>query len=438
MTLINGTAFKPTEWSEEGLPIVRIQNLNNSQAGFNKYSGQRPEKFRLYGGELLFAWSGTPGTSFGAHIWRGEDAWLNQHIFNVKFDEREWDKRFLQLAINQNLAEYIRAAHGGAGLAHITKGRFEDSVLLQPSLGDQREIVAEIDKQFSRLDAGLAALKRAQANLKRYRAAVLNSACEGKLVPTEAELAAKEGRVYETGEELLKRILDERRRSWQRRGKYMEPSPADTLRLPTLPDGWAWASIAELGEIQLGRQRSPKNISKDSPTKYIRAGNITERGLDLEQVFEMEFTASERERFALQDGDILLSEASGSASQVGKPAVWRSELPLCCFQNTVLRLRPMILSENFVLLVFQHFYANQIFARLAGGVGINHLGAERFSEIPFPVPPLAEQKRIVAGVERVLSAVDSLGGVARANMDRSMRLRSSILDRVFGGEAVPG
>jgi type I restriction enzyme, S subunit len=107
LRLINGRAFKPSEWKEKGLPIVRIQNLNNSEASFNYYEGDLPEKFLLNNGDLLFAWSGTPGTSFGAHIWRGGKAWLNQHIFKVMFDETEFDKRFLRLAVNQNLNEYI-------------------------------------------------------------------------------------------------------------------------------------------------------------------------------------------------------------------------------------------------------------------------------------------------------------------------------------------
>jgi len=144
LRLINGRAFKPTEWQTTGLPIVRIQNLNNPEAPFNYY-GDLPEKFLIKDGDLLFAWSGTPGTSFGAHIWRGGEAWLNQHIFKVLFDETEFDKRFLQLAINQNLDEYIRAAHGAAGLAHITKGRFEESELPKPDIDEQVEIAPAFD-----------------------------------------------------------------------------------------------------------------------------------------------------------------------------------------------------------------------------------------------------------------------------------------------------
>ena len=150
----------------------------------------------------------------------------------------------------------------------------------------------------------------------------------------------------------------------------------------------------------------------------------------------MEFSPAERERFALRNGDIVLSEASGSPSQVGKPGVWRDELPLCCFQNTVLRLRPVVVGARYVLLVFKHYYANSVFAKVAGGVGINHLGAEKFSAISFPLPPLAEQTRIMAEVERRLSVVEELEAVVSGNLQRATRLRQSILQKAFSGELI--
>ena len=254
LTLINGRGFKQSEWRSSGLPIVRIKNLNNPEAPFNYYQGDLPEKFMLDSGDLLLAWSGTPGTSFGAHMWQGGKAWLNQHIFKVEFDDEVFDKRYLRLAINKNLNEYIRSAHGGAGLAHITKGKFEASELILPPRPEQQRIVAEIEKQFTRLDAGVAGLKRAQANLKRYRAAVLTAACEGKLVPTEAELAGAQGRTYQTGKQLLQQILKQRHTTWdqqnqtaQRKKKYTEPKAPDTSELPKLPRGWVWAYLDQLG-----------------------------------------------------------------------------------------------------------------------------------------------------------------------------------------------
>jgi type I restriction enzyme S subunit len=135
-----------------------------------------------------------------------------------------------------------RKMQGAAGQLRVTTSFFDDVEIPLPPLDEQREIVAEIEKQFTRLEAGIAALRRVQANLKRYRAAVLKAACEGRLVPTETEVARKKGRSYESADQLLARTLAERREKWIGRGKYKEPTAPETASLPSLPDSWAWVS----------------------------------------------------------------------------------------------------------------------------------------------------------------------------------------------------
>jgi restriction endonuclease S subunit len=116
--------------------------------------------------------------------------------------------------------------------------------------------------------------------------------------------------------------------------------------------------------------------------------------MNLTDILEMNFTPAEREIFGLKTGDVLLTEASGSPSQVGRSAIWHGELELCCFQNTVIRFRPHLTTPEYALVVFRHYAAAGIFAGAARGVGIQHLGGSRFAELNYPLPPLAEQKRI--------------------------------------------
>lgn len=438
LSLINGRAFKPSEWAKTGTPIVRIQNLNNAAAPFNYFQGDLPAKFAIDDGELLFAWSGTPGTSFGAHIWRGGRAWLNQHIFKVAFDAGQFNKRFLQLAINQNLAEYIRAAHGGAGLAHITKGRFEESRLPVPSMVEQEAVVAEVDAQLTKLEVGGKSLTRVQVNLKRYRAAVLKAACEGRLVPTEAELARQAGRPgdFESGQALLARILEERRRSWKGKGKgkYKEPVGPVVAGLAELPPGWTYAAVEALGDVQLGRQRAPKHHTGTHMRPYLRVANVYEDHLDLVDIKEMNFTPAEFETFGLDPGDILLNEGQ-SLELVGRPAIYRGELPGSCFTNTLVRFRPTsALDVGFALTAFRSFLHSGRFRRIARWTtNIAHLGADRFAKMAFPLPPLAEQVRIVEEVERRLSVVAELEAAVEAGLRRGANLRQSILHRAFSG-----
>jgi type I restriction enzyme S subunit len=179
--LRNGRAFKPAEWTDEGIPIVRIQNLNNWQAKFNHYQGEVDANHLLGGGELLFAWSGTPGTSFGAHIWAGGKAALNQHIFRVDFDEDSLQKGFFRYAINQKLNDLIDIAHGGVGLRHVTKGKFEQTEVFLPPLNEQRRLAAKLDTTLAAVEACRQRLDGVAAILKRFRQAVLAAATSGEL-----------------------------------------------------------------------------------------------------------------------------------------------------------------------------------------------------------------------------------------------------------------
>ncbi|MBX3025800.1 restriction endonuclease subunit S [bacterium] len=442
LRLINGVAFKPSDWSEHGLPIVRIQNLNNPQAPFNRFAGERPQKFRLRGGELLFAWSGTPGTSFGAHIWRGGDAWLNQHIFNVLFDEDEWDKRFLRLAINQNLADYVRAAHGGAGLAHITKGRFEDSELPQPPLAEQQRIVAEIEKQLTRLEAGVAALRRAQANLKRYRAAVLTAACEGRLVPTEAELARREGREYESGEALLSRVLALRFDEFQRqvpahRRGYKPPPPIDGSDRVHTPEGWTWATLEQLTSafrvicygILMPKEHVPDGVL------YVKVKDLKGDRVDIDGLQRTApAIAAKYHRASLRSGDLLLA----IRGTYGRVAITPAELDGGNITQDTARLDVSpLLDVRYVATCLRSEPVQRFFKAVARGVAVKGVNIGDVRMTPIPVPPLAEQHRIVAEVERRLSVVEELEAAVAANLARAGRLRQAILQRAFRGELVP-
>ncbi len=336
--------------------------------------------------------------------------------------------------------ETIESLGGGTTFKEISGAAAATIPLTLAPLLEQHRIVAEIEKQFTRLDASVASLERARANLRRYRASVLKSACEGSLVPTEASLAREEGRDYEAGGALLERVLLERRARWEsqekRRGKYREPSPPDASELPGLPEGWVWATLSMIGEVRLGRQRSPKRAIGPYMRPYLRAANVTWDGLDLSDVKSMDFNPSEYEIYQLQQGDILLSEASGSVDEVGKPAVWNNQIDGCCFQNTLIRVR---VPSELVPYVHCHLLNDArsgALGRAARGVGIHHLGAQRAESWTIAMPPLAEQGRIVEEVERRLSVIGQSEAAVEASLARAGRLRQSILKQAFSGQLV--
>jgi restriction endonuclease S subunit len=141
---INGRAFKPKDWGKKGLPIIRIQNLNNKEANFNYYEGKIDGKNLVHNGDLLFSWSGNIGTSFGAFVWGGGDAILNQHIFKIKIKNTSLDKDYFYFFINKIIKEIEGKTHGITGLVHITKGTLEKVKILIPSQKTQKQIVAKL------------------------------------------------------------------------------------------------------------------------------------------------------------------------------------------------------------------------------------------------------------------------------------------------------
>ena len=142
-TYINGAAFKPKDWSREGRPIIRIQNLNDPIAEYNYYAGELDTKYLVRPGDVLVSWA----THLEAYLWDGPEAWLNQHIFKVVFDKGEVDKVFFIYAANVALKDAFKKAHGfKATMEHIKRGDFEDSEVMIPDMAVQNRFAAFVQQ----------------------------------------------------------------------------------------------------------------------------------------------------------------------------------------------------------------------------------------------------------------------------------------------------
>jgi type I restriction enzyme S subunit len=364
--------------------------------------------------------------------------------------------RFLHLHFVKDavLGAFARTSRG-VGIHHLGAEALSAWEVSLPPQGEQDRIVDAVASYLSRLDAAVESLERVQSKLKAYRASVLRAAVEGRLVPTEAELARKDKRTYERADALLARILMGRRHRWEEaeltkmaaagvtpsdhkwKAKYKAPAPPDTSTLPELPEGWCWAALEQVSDVQLGQQRAPVHAAAEEQLPYVRAANITWAGLDLSDVKKMGFPNPDRYR--LRTGDVLLSEASGSPMEAGKPAIWRDQIPGACYQKTLLRVRSLderALLPEYLRLVFLRDCVTGKFARLAPGVGIVHLTAERMLVWPIPLAPIDEQRRLVEEVERLESVEGSVKVNASRQVARVARLRQSVLKWAFEGKLV--
>ncbi|MFI9261408.1 restriction endonuclease subunit S [Streptomyces sioyaensis] len=198
-----------------------------------------------------------------------------------------------------------------------------------------------------------------------------------------------------------------------------------------LPGGWAEATLGEVADVRLGRQRSPKNHDGNQMRPYVRAANIDWSGLRLDDVKEMNFTDSEAETYQLRMGDILLNEASGSASEVGKPALWNGEIEGCCFQNTLLRVRLGGGEPRFWLHLLRYEAMRGVFGRAARGVGMHHLGAAKLVSWPVRVPPADEQRRIADALDSRLARLDAVSHrIAQTRADVAALRKAALVDAI--------
>ena len=366
--------------------------------------------------------------------------WVNNHA-HVVHPLGDVPIVYLQHFINcTDLQTYVT----GTTRPKLTQAALNRIPVPLPPLAEQRRIVAEIEKQFTRLDASVAALRRTQANLKRYRASVLRAACSGELVPTEAELARAEGREYEPAGVLLERILAERRAHWEaqekRRGKYKEPAAPDTSDLPPLLEGWAWATVDQM-IVRSEYGTSVKCSYESDGLPVLRIPNIVAGEVDLADLKFANQTLPIDDDRALKVGDVLMCRTNGSINLIGKTAVVKTPLkPYHSFASYLLRFRfagyPP-LSNWFHTFATSQYGRNYIEREAASSAGQHNVSLSLIHMMSVPLPPIAEQCRIVAEVERRLSVIQQAEAAVDASLQRAERLRQSILKRAFSGELVP-
>jgi len=368
----------------------------------------------------------------------GIDCAIGRSVAAIRPNRQTFD-RFVYLQLLPKVL-MLRAGSTGSAQGVINRDMLANIEMVLPPIEDQRQIVAEIEKQFTRLDAGIAALRRTQANLKRYRAAVLKAACEGRLVPTEAELVSsqhqrkKRNAAFETGEHLLSRLFSERQQAWQGKGPYRTPAPVDATNLPPLPEGWGWGmSDALFSFITSGSRGWAEYYSETGPL-FLRIGNLDHENIRLD-LGEVQHVAppsgAEGMRTVVQPNDILIS----ITADVGMVGLVPEGLGEAYINQHVALARPLpSICPNYVA---YYLCASEggwgRLKKLQRGATKVGLGLDHIRAVPVPLPPLAEQTRIVAEVERRLSVVEELETAVNTNLQRATRLRQSILQRAFNG-----
>jgi|ERR1035437_5935741 type I restriction enzyme S subunit len=382
---INGRAFKPTEWEKTGKPIIRIQNLNKAEAGYN-YSNQIFEdKYLIDKGDLLYAWS----ASLGAYLWNGDEAWLNQHIFKV-IPKDICNKKYLFYTLEKITSEIYAKTHG-SGMVHVTKGKFEETEIPFPSLSEQQTIVSKIEELLSDLENGKQQLQTALQQLKIYRQSLLKYAFEGKLT----------NKNVNSGE---------------------------------LPIGWKWAKLGDVCyNVEYGSASKSEKVGK---VPVLRMGNIQNGMFDWD---DLVFTNNEEEieKYLLKKNDVLFNRTN-SAELVGKTAIYKGERP-AIFAGYLIRINRI---ESVIDSKYLTYFLNSQFAKNYGnsvrsfGVNQSNINGTKLKTYPLPLCPLEEQQLIVNELESKLAVCDKFEETITQSLLQAETLKQSILKKAFEGKLI--
>ena len=427
-----------------GLKLLRTTDIskgsvNWSTVPFCEQEPSAPEKYLLAEGDIVISRAGSVGLS--ALIQDCPKAVFASYLIRFRAKPELEKKYFNYYLSSPPYWEQISQESSGIALQNVNAKKLSGIIIPLAPLAEQRRIVAEIETQFTRLDASVAALRRAQANLKRYRASVLKDACEGRLVTIEAERARSEGRDFQSAGVLLERILAERRTRWEsqekKRGKYREPSAPDTSALPELSEGWVWAMVEQLSSrIQYGTSNKAGPDLLGVPV--LRMGNIQNGELDFSDLKYLPSQNEEVGKTLLNPGDLVFNRTN-SPELVGKSAVYKGGHPTACFASYLIRVSfPEVCVPDYVCFFINSQHGRSYIAQVrTQQVGQANVNGTKLAAMPIPIPPLAEQRRIVAEVERRLSVIQQAEATVEASLARAERLRQSILKQAFSGKLVP-
>ena len=415
----------------DGIRYLRITDIQDDQVDWGTVPScdvgdAESEKYLLSEGDLVFARTGaTVGKSF---LLRGSvpRAVFASYLIRVKL-RNHIDPRYVAYFF-QSPAYWNQIAESSAGIGQPNVNGTKLAQIRIPVAPpkQQQEIVAEIEKQFSRLDEAVANLRRVKANLKRYKASVLKDAVEGRLVPTEFELARREGRSFETGEQLLQRILETRRSSWSGRGKFRSPD-APERDASELPEGWSWSSIDQLADVGTGAtpNRSKGEYWNDGDVPWVTSGVVNSDYVDKASEFVTQRALVET-NLTLYPASTLLVAMYGEGKTRGKCA----ELRIPATTNQALAALQVSDQVRAYVRHFLELNYEEMRKVASGGVQPN-LNLSLVRAVAVPLPPLAEQVRIVAEVDRRLSLVRSVQAEVEANLKRAQALRQAALQQAF-------
>lgn len=427
-------------------PYLRVANvfdgrIDTSDVLAMDFNDADVAHYELKHGDILLNEGQSPQYLGRSAIYRGEvpGACFQNTLIRFQTDPRLTSPEFAHLLFQYYMysGRFMPQSRQTTNIAHLGAGRFASMQFILPPLKEQTRILAKLGEVLPPIAASVVDLETAQRRIVTYRAAVLNAACEGRLVPTEAELARGEGREYEDGCALAKRYArSERPNRWASRSEeVIHGHPALAVGNPgsALPEGWIWLPLVEIARMESGHtpsRRHPEWWGGDVPwitlpdardshgKKILSTGEQT-------NAHGLENSAARM----LPAGTVCVSRTAsvGYVVVMGKP--------MATSQDFVNWVPTEAVASDWLRIVFMG--DREALKRFGKGSVHKTIYFPEWLSIHIALPPRAEQHRIVAEVDRRLSAVEQLESAIDRSLQRAARLRQAILKQAFDGNLVP-
>ena len=345
-----------------------------------------------------------------------KNGFCTSEILPLDFGEHIYNKYAQLYLMSPFFVDYTNSLSFGVKMPRLGTEDGKKALFPLPPLAEQKRIVATIEKfmplieEYGKKESALKAINEQIGMLTEK--AILQEAVQGKLVPQ----IASEGNARDLLEEIRKEKLSHgldfaNAKSGKRKSKketaLAGSNPCDITEdeIPfDIPESWCWCRITDIATCELGKTKDALK-NKGEMKDYLCSINIQEEGIDLSKVKQMKFEENEYERYTVKKNDLLICEGGDA----GRCAIYDRDEPMY-YQNALHRVRFFCdLNPKFYLYVFQVYKANKILTEASKGVTIQHLTGAALKELYFPLPPLAEQKRIVAAIEKLLPLCEKLG-----------------------------
>ena len=460
--LIRGVTYSNTDvlssQADEALPLLRANNIQGQllfeELVYVRRAVVKDEQI-IRKNDIVIAMSSGSKNLVGKSAQAKADFAGGFGAFCGVFRPKEAiDAQYLgQFFTSPEYRKVIADLSAGSNINNLKREHINDMAFPLPPLPEQRRIVAKLEELFSKLDAGVAAVRRTQALLKRYRQSVLHAAVTGEL--TRAWREAHPAAPTDTGAALLQRIRAERRAQWEaaqvaKRGgqlplgegwksKYVEPEAVDTAGLPELPEGWAWEKLELLTSL-ITKGASPTwqgfNYVTDEQVLFVTSENVRSSFLDVSRPKYLEWAFNNKQKASvLQEGDLLLNIVGAS---IGRAAMYNLTQPANINQAVSLIRLTLVDLREYVMLFLNSNQAIQFYNAEKVDVARANLSLKDVANIPIALPQSFDELRVVLQeMQRRLSVIDDLEVSLTAELKRAERLRQSVLHRAFTGRLVP-